>query len=49
MFDKEGDKADEGVEGVEALCAHQRGSVVLLAERPVAQVHAHLSRHPEKP
>ena len=48
MFDEERDEADEGVESVETLGPDQGGAVVLLGQGAVAQVHAHLGRHPEE-
>ena len=49
MFDEESDEPDEGVQSVETLCPHQGGAVVLLGQGAVAEVHTHLSRHPEEP
>ena len=49
MFDKEGDEPDEGVQGVKALGSDEAGRVVLLGERAVAQINAHLGWHSEKP
>ena len=49
MFDQQGDQPDEGVQSVETLGSHQGGAVVLLGQSAVAEIHTHLSRHPEEP
>jgi len=49
VLDKQRDQSDEGVQCVETLSAHKdRRRVVLLGQRPVAQVHAHLRAQTEE-
>ena len=48
VLHQQGDEPDERVQGVETLGADQRGAVVGLGQRAVAQIHAHLRTQAEE-